>query len=123
MPGCGRRSGCRRARQGLKRWHGPEREKPIFSNAPMALAWHLGLGAHPNPSRKPCASASGERARECFLETADPRFFDALLVYFEAQRYPYHYSLDELAVLVELTPVEVTSDGGVYEVSRREPDD
>ena len=35
----------------------------------------------------------------------------------------YHYSLNELAALVELTPVEVASDGGVYEVSRREPDD
>jgi hypothetical protein len=31
--------------------------------------------------------------------------------------------LDELAALVEITPVEVVSDGGVYEVSRREPDD
>ena len=107
----------------LKRWRGPERGKPIFSNAPMALAWHLELDARGSPNRKRCASASGERARECFLETADPKFFDGYLLYFEEQKYPYHYSLDELAALVELTPVEVASDGGVYEVSRRERDD
>jgi hypothetical protein len=97
----------------LKHWQGPERAKPIFSNAPMALAWHLGLDARGSPNRKQCASASGDRARECFLETADPRFFDSVLVYFEAQRYPYHYSLDELAAMLDLAPVEVASDGGV----------
>ena len=107
----------------LKRWGGPEREKPIFSNAPMALAWHLGLDARSSPNRKKCASVIGKRARECFLETTDPEFFGAYLLYFEEQKYPYYYSFDELAELAELTPVEVTSDGGVYEVSRRWPDD
>jgi hypothetical protein len=107
----------------LKRWRGPEREKPIFSNAPMALAWHLGLDARSSPNRKKCADLTGKRARECFLETTDPEFFDAYLLYFEEQKYPYYYSFDELAELAELTPVEVTSDGGVYEVSRRRPAD
>lgn len=106
----------------LKRWSAAEREKPIFSNAPMALAWHLGLDAQRSPNRKKCASVSGERARECFLETTDPEFFDAYLLYFEEQKFPYYYSFDELAKLVELRPVEITSDGGVYEVSRRPPD-
>jgi hypothetical protein len=106
----------------LKTWGEIERGKPIYSNAPMALAWHLGLDARRSPDRKKCASAIGERARECFLETTDPEFFDAYLLYFEEKKYPYHYSFDELARWVELTPVEVTSDGGVYEVSRREPE-
>ena len=57
------------------------------------------------------------------METTDPGFFDAYLLYFEEQKYPYYYSFDELSELAEITPVEVTSDGGVYEVSRRRPAD
>jgi hypothetical protein len=107
----------------LKGWRAPDPGKPIFSNAPMALAWHLGLHVRRSPNRKECASLRGDRARECFLKAVDPKFFDSYLLYFEEQRSPYLYSLDELTAFVALEPVEVFSDGGVYEVSRREPDE
>lgn len=106
----------------LKTWDAARRGKPIFSNAPMVLAWYLGLDARRSPDRRSCASAIGDRARECFFETTDPEFFGGYLLYFEEQKYPYYYSLDELEQWVELTPVEVASDGGVYAVSRREPE-
>jgi len=107
----------------LEGWSGFDPGTPIFSNAPMALAWHLGIDARGTPNRKPCASLVGERLRDCFLKAADPAFFDSYLLHFEEQKYPYHYSLGELAALVDLAPVAVVSDGGIYRVSRRGPED
>jgi hypothetical protein len=77
------------------------------------------LRSWPAPARTACAGRTGEAARQCFLETVDPEFFDSYLVGFAAQEYPYHYSLAELAEFVALETVVETADGSVTRVSRR----
>jgi len=107
----------------LQEWPGLRGERPVYSNMRAAIHWFAGADARNVPSRTPCAGTTGDAARTCFLDHADPALFDAWWVEFAAARHPNQYALDEIAPWVELETVAELADGRVVRIRgpRRPP--
>lgn len=93
--------------------------RPVFSDMRSVIVWYVGGSVKNAPARTGCTGRTGAAARQCFLDTVDPEFFDSYLVDFSAQRYAYYYTLEELREFVDLETVTKTEDGRVVRVSRR----